>query len=226
MKNYAIFATLLCLAACGGQSGPDIPPTAEPTPVGRLELTTGTWVVKYSATAKGIRSMPPTSATYTLDFALDGAVSGLIDCNLFTSAYSVDGDALVVDPPQVDTAACPEAHQEATATVITTLTEAARFSLRGGELVVHSNSGSHLALEQQHSGCDQPLAITGEATGPANVLVTSEANAGEIVAELEASRPDFVLRDYGDCTNTFSASINSNTLSMLRCRDDIKSISF
>lgn len=236
MKTPLVLATLLALAACGGtelaQEGgePTIPPPNEPTEPGRdpieAELNRGPWVLKYLASDKGIRAIPPNTAYYSIEFHTDGTITGDMDCNKFNSTYSAGTNSLAIGDINEDAASCAEYHASSTQALRASLKTAETYAVQKEELIIVTENGQQVVFEPLHSGCEGPIAVAdGDGSNVYFINIKPEASERDILAELEASRSDFVLTEHGMCSRMFSASMNANTLSILRCRADIDHLS-
>jgi heat shock protein HslJ len=104
----ALAAASFAVAACGSGTATQAPvatnlpaPTVNPD---AAKLTDGTWDLNLLGTDTGIvlDGLRP-----TINFSEDGKVSGVAACNQYTSSYTVEGDALTIQPPAMTAMACP-----------------------------------------------------------------------------------------------------------------------
>lgn len=233
MKKPLAVAVLFALAACGGTEldkeldGPEDPIGDHPTqdPHAAPELRGAPWILKFKASEKGIRAIPPNTAYYSIEFHADGSVTGDMDCNRFFGTYTESNNNISLKNIAEDAASCPEEHLPSTHALRDSLNTASAFAISDGELIITSEDGQKVVFEPKHAGCEEPIAV---ADGDSNVYLVSvrdDARQNLLIAELEASRPDFVLTDHGACSPMFSASMNANTLSILRCKLEIEHLS-
>lgn len=209
MKQILFIALPLALTACGG--------TTLPAP----DITQESWQLKYITSELGIKHIPPNTAGYRLEFAVDGSLAGALDCNTLFGSYEIRGSELAIVQLSPTEKACPAAHQASTDAVYQSLNAATHFHADPNFLTIESADGNTLVFEKTVELCDTPLA---EPAGDDNHYVITAEEAPTLVEELERTRPDFVLLEAGDCSRAFTASMNHNTLTLLRCRTDIESI--
>lgn len=108
----ALAVTAVVAAACSSGAAPAqsaaAVPTHLPAPTANPDaatLTGGTWnLVEFTADS-GLKIGGDLNPTIT--FAEDGKVSGVAACNTYTSSYTVQGDALTIQPAATTAMACP-----------------------------------------------------------------------------------------------------------------------
>lgn len=90
------------------------------------------------------------SAVPTLEFASDGSLSGSTGCNTYRTGFSVDGEALVLEPIAVTMMACEPDVSEQEATFLAVLDDEPTFGLVDASslLTLENSSGSTLSARR------------------------------------------------------------------------------
>lgn len=99
------------------------------------------WVVE-DLDGRGVIDRP----RMTLDFGLDGRLSGLASCNRYTAGYRLTGEGLMIDPAATTRMACAEALMNQERRFLEILEGVTRFELdTSGALVLEGKAGSLVA---------------------------------------------------------------------------------
>lgn len=89
---------------------------------------------------------PVADTEVTLNFGEGGQVSGTDGCNRFSTSYTVDGDAITIDPSGASTMmACPEPVMNQATAFMTALTSATSFVVDDSGLSLIDGSGTTVA---------------------------------------------------------------------------------
>lgn len=184
----------------------------------------------------GVRQIPRGLAEYRIQFGGDGALQGQAECNSLIGRYLAGDGQLTIESFSSAEIACGETHAQIS-TAISELMNLATYYCPdvAGRLTVISAQGSQLILERLLPLCDEPLYVeqSPDRVAPDRVAsdrsayivtVAPEFDASSLLHELETDRPDFRLVDAADCSRSFVASMNTNTLTMLRCRTAVEAI--
>lgn len=213
---WSIASLLLC--ACGG---------AEPEAL-QNNLADTRWVL----TAIGENTGVKTDATgyATLHFNADKKITGQFACGTFTGDYLVEGSLVTISNLQSYNNVCGAIGPD---TFYFSLMQSAKTYVKQGEgLTLSQGDGRQLNFVSQFAGCNNPLAVTGEALPVAGVtqdlhivkIETKNIEIDTFIANLEKSSPDFVIQNTGSCSPGVVAQINPNTLAKLRCDNTVASI--
>ena len=124
-----------------------VAPTATPmppvNPLPPVDSLAGTrWnVVNFNNGAAIVTLVPGTSIT--MDFGVDGQVTGNSGCNSFSAGYTVNGSALSITQPSSTQQFCaePEGVMDQEASFLMALPTAASFSMNGSQLEVQNGAG-------------------------------------------------------------------------------------
>lgn len=129
-------AAVLALSSC---SNPTSPSSTSGNSAYTAALLEGTWTVMYVQPVGQARLDRPTTATYTLTFT-DGRISARADCNMCGTAFSINGNTMLVGAALACTrAACPTASFEALYTSI--LSGDSTITISGSTLTLTSSRG-------------------------------------------------------------------------------------
>lgn len=156
-----LVAALLMLAACGrGEETPaplpteapteaptavptatPVPPTPTATPLPLPQLGDGsTW------TLETLNGEPVAlSGLVTATFAEGGLLTGISGCNNYSAGYTVDGDAITIEPPVTTRKMCIDARMALEEDYLAALTAAATFTQEDHTLTLFDADGVELA---------------------------------------------------------------------------------
>ncbi len=129
-----------------------VAPTATPmppvNPIPPVDSLAGTsWnVVNFNNGAAIVTLAPGTSIT--MNFGVDGQVTGNSGCNSFSAGYTVNGSALSITPPSSTQQFCesPAGVMEQEASFQMALPSAASFSINGNQLEIQNGAGQIIVV--------------------------------------------------------------------------------
>jgi heat shock protein HslJ/uncharacterized protein YraI len=152
MKKIALLSLLfviaLAVAACGGDKATDTPVPTEPLPTVAMADTPEPAAVAGSdivnivwqwadlvETMPAAQSVVPATENYTIVFNSDGTVSIQADCNVVSGGYTLEGNALSIQPGPSTMAFCGE--QSSDQQYLGLLGSVGSVSLENGRLMLH-----------------------------------------------------------------------------------------
>jgi heat shock protein HslJ len=154
----------------------------------------------------------PAEPAVTLNFGQDGNATGSDGCNRYSTAYTVEGDAITFAPNGISTMmACPEPIMTQAAAYMTALTSAATFAVEGEALTLLDGSGAAVATF---------TAVSTELAGAAWTVTMLNNGKEAVVGVIEGSiltaefGADGALSGSGGC-NRFTTSYQSDGVSQI-----------
>lgn len=112
-----------------------------------ISLTSVTWAaINYNNGKEAVVSLIA-DTSITAQFAEDGTLSGLAGCNNYTTGYTVDGDAMTIEPPASTKKLCPEPEgvMDQEFQFLTALSTTATYLIDGTTLTLRTADGAMVA---------------------------------------------------------------------------------
>lgn len=232
MKKIMTGFLVLGLAACQGD---DLAELDGVVSTQEREALAGTqWVLKYSQSDIGLKE--PLTGMFTVTFHNETDIEVSHQCGSSMTTYSIGGSVTSEGGALMNIAS--ENFLEEYPCDVSELVNYQHqllnitgYELTGDTLILKEGERDSLLLARRFTMCDSPASLTGNASedffAPAKVWLTlaDDAPAG-VVAQFDQQFPDFMLLPSDQCDARILASMNRNTLDMLRCNEAIATISF
>lgn len=212
MYKIAFMASALVLAGCGGQVDQPL-----------YKLADSQWVLTGFESKLGVKQAPV--RYLTLEFSGTNKIGGQVGCFAIKGDYSQTDAALGIKSAEVvKETNCVSAQEDTD--FVAGLNSAVSFKQSAQTLALDLPDGRKLNFIKKFPGCTNPLPTQHE---PTERLVISTRNIplNDLIAQYEATRPDFRIVTAGDsCSTSVTVSVNPNTLMELRCDSRVAELIF